>query len=81
MSPIREFDDTLRELLSDPAQAAEYLRAALEERDPQALALAIHDVLKATRSMTEETDAETAALCRALAGLQQAGVTLDFLAR
>lgn len=78
---IREFDDMLREVLSDPKQVVEYLRAALNEKDPHTLALAIRDVLKATRSMPEATDAETAALCRALAGLQQAGVKLDFLER
>ena len=46
-----------------------------------AVIVAIRDVLKATHPIPEETDAETAALCRALAGLQQAGVRLDFLAK
>ena len=81
MSPVRDFDDTLKELLSDPEQAVQYLRAAMEESDPRALAVAIHDVLKAVRSAPEENDAEIEALCRALAGLKQAGVTLDFLTR
>ncbi len=81
MTPIRDFDETLKELLHDPEQAVQYLRAAMEEGDPHALAVAIHDVLKATRSASEETDTETEALCRALAGLKQAGITLDFLAR
>ena len=79
MSPVRDFDDTLKELLSDPEQAAHYLRAALEDGDPHALALAIQDVLHAVRPESVE-DAETDALCRALAGLKRAGVSVDFLA-
>ena len=34
MSPVRDFDDTLKELLSDPEQAVQYLRAAMEESAP-----------------------------------------------
>lgn len=34
MSPVRDLDDTLKELLSDPEQAVQYLRAATEESDP-----------------------------------------------
>lgn len=79
MSPVRDFDDTLKELLSDPEQAAHYLRAAMEDGDPHALALAIQDVLHAVRPESVE-DAETDALCRALAGLKRAGVSVDFLA-
>ena len=81
MAPVRDFDDTLKELLHDPEQAVQYLRAALEESNPLALAVAIHDVLKTTRSTPEVDDAETEALCRALAGLKRAGATLDILAR
>ena len=77
MSPVRDFDDTLRVLLSDPEQAAHYLRAALEEGDPHALALAIQDVLHAVQPDSLE-NAETEALCRALAGLKRAGVALNF---
>jgi len=79
MSPVRDYDDTLKELLSDPEQAAHYLRAAMEDGDPHALALAIQDVLHAVRPESVE-DAETEALCRALAGLKRAGVSVDFLA-
>lgn len=79
MSPVRDYDDTLKELLSDPEQAAHYLRAAMEDGDPHALALAIQDVLHAVRPESVE-DAETDALCRALAGLKRAGVSVDFLA-
>lgn len=79
MSPVRDYDDTLKELLSDPEQAAHYLRAAMEEEDSHALALAIQDVLHAVRPEPVE-DAETEALCRALAGLKRAGVSVDFLA-
>jgi DNA-binding phage protein len=79
MSPVRELDDTLKEVLSDPEQAALYLRAALEEGDPRALALAIQDVLHAVQP-EPLADAETEALCRALAGLKRAGVSVDFLA-
>ena len=79
MSPVRDFDETLKELLSDPEQAAHYLRAALDEGDPRALALAIQDVLHAVQPETVE-DTETDALCRALAGLKRAGVSVDFLA-
>ena len=79
MSPVRDYDDTLKELLSDPEQAAHYLRAAMEDGDPHTLALAIQDVLHAVRPESVE-DAETEALCRALAGLKRAGVSVDFLA-
>lgn len=79
MSPVRDYDDTLKELLSDPEQAAHYLRAAMEDGDPHALALAIQDVLHAVRPESVE-DTETEALCRALAGLKRAGVSVDFLA-
>lgn len=44
MSPVRDFDDTLKELLTDPEQAVHYLRAAMEEGDSRVLALAIQDV-------------------------------------
>lgn len=44
----------------------------MEEGDSRALALAIQDVLHASRPESVE-DAETEALCRALAGLKRAG--------
>jgi DNA-binding phage protein len=76
----RDFDETLKELLSDPEQVAHYLRAAMEDGDPHALALAIQDVLHAVQPVPVE-EAETEALCRALAGLKRAGVSVDFLVR
>lgn len=79
MSPVHDFDDTLKAPLSDPEQAAHYLRAVMEEGDPHALALAIQDVLHAVQPEPIE-DAETEALCRALTGLKRAGVSVDFLA-
>lgn len=72
MSPARDFDDTLREILRDPEQAAQYLRAVMEDGDSRALAVAIQDVLHASRPEPVE-DAETEALCRALTGLKRAG--------
>jgi len=79
MSPVRDYDDTLKELLSDPEQALHYLRAAMEGGDSHVLAFAIQDVLHAVRPEFVE-DAETEALYRALAGLKRAGVSVDFLA-
>jgi len=40
----RTYDETLKETLSDPEEAAAYLNAALEEGDPAVFLLALKDV-------------------------------------
>jgi len=44
MAKSRPYDETLKEALSDPEEAAAYLNAALEEGDPAAFLLALKDV-------------------------------------
>jgi probable addiction module antidote protein len=44
MVKTRAYEQTLREALAEPADAAEYLNAALEEDDPAAFLLALKDV-------------------------------------
>ncbi len=44
MSKSRAYDETLKETLGDPEEAAEYLNAALEEGDPAVFLLALKDV-------------------------------------
>ncbi|MHB8348580.1 MAG: addiction module antidote protein [Acidiferrobacterales bacterium] len=44
MAKSRHYDETLKETLSDPEEAAEYLNAALEEGDPALFLLALKDV-------------------------------------
>jgi len=44
MAKSRAYEETLKELLVDPREAAEYLNAALEEGDPAAFLPALKDV-------------------------------------
>ena len=44
MAKCRAYDETLKETLSDPEDAAAYLNAALEEGDPAVFLLALKDV-------------------------------------
>ena len=44
MAKSRAYDETLKETLSDPEEAAAYLNAALEESDPAVFLLALKDV-------------------------------------
>lgn len=44
MAKSRAYEDTLNELLADPAEAAAYLNAALEEGDAAGFLLALKDV-------------------------------------
>jgi probable addiction module antidote protein len=44
MAKSRTYDETLKETLSDPEEAAAYLSAALEEGDPAVFLLALKDV-------------------------------------
>jgi len=44
MAKSRAYGETLKDALREPADAAEYLNAALEERDPAAFLLALKDV-------------------------------------
>ena len=44
MAKSRSYDETLKESLSDPEEAAAYLNAALEEGDPAVFVLALKDV-------------------------------------
>jgi len=48
MAKSRAYDETLKEALNDPEEAAEYLNAALEEDDPAVLLLALKDVAAAS---------------------------------
>lgn len=41
MAKSRSYDETLKESLSDPDEAAAYLNAALEEGDPAGFLLAL----------------------------------------
>ena len=44
MAKSRTYDETLKETLNDPEEAAAYLNAALEEGDPAVFLLALKDV-------------------------------------
>jgi probable addiction module antidote protein len=44
MAKSRSYDETLKESLSDPEEAAAYLNAALEDGDPAVFLLALKDV-------------------------------------
>jgi probable addiction module antidote protein len=47
MAKSRAYEQTLKETLTDTEQAAEYLNAALEEKDPAAFLMALRDVANA----------------------------------
>jgi len=47
MTKARRYEDVLVEDLQDPAEAAEYLNACLEDRDPEVFLLALRDVARA----------------------------------
>ena len=47
MSKSRRYEDVLAEDLQDPAEAAEYLNACLEDGDPEVFLLALRDVARA----------------------------------
>ena len=44
MAKSRQFDETIKEILSNPEEAAEYLNEALEDGDPAVFLLALKDV-------------------------------------
>jgi len=44
MAKSRPYEDSLKEALADPAEAAAYLSAALEDGDPAVFLLALKDV-------------------------------------
>ena len=82
MSPIRDFDDTLKEVLSDLEQAAEYLNAALEDGDCPALALAIERVAKARSLQSADLSPDSLnGLCRLKSFLDHLGMHLAVTAR
>ena len=47
MARPRRYEDVLDEDLQDPAEAAEYLNACLEDGDPEVFLLALRDVARA----------------------------------
>lgn len=47
MSKTRRYEDVLAEDLQDPAEAAGYLNACLEDGDPKVFLLALRDVARA----------------------------------
>jgi probable addiction module antidote protein len=46
MAKSRSYEETLKEALSDPEEAAAYLNVALEEGDPAVFLLALKDVAR-----------------------------------
>jgi probable addiction module antidote protein len=69
MAKSKSYNDSLLEALRDPAEAAAYLNAALEEGDQAALLLALRNVIDAQSSMTriaEETSLNRESLYKAL---------------
>lgn len=61
MKPYRDYDESLLEALTDPAEAAAYLSAALEEDDP---ALFLHALAKVVRARGVAETADQAGLNR-----------------
>ena len=57
MAKSRAYDETLKQTLTDPEEAAEYLNAALEEGDPAALLLALKDVTNVHGGMAKVAEA------------------------
>jgi len=47
MAKVRRYEDVLDEDLKDPAEAAGYLNACLEDEDPEVFLLALRDVARA----------------------------------
>lgn len=69
MAKSKSYNDSLLDALRDPAEAAAYLNAALEEGDQAALLLALRNVIDAQSSMTriaEETSLNRESLYKAL---------------
>lgn len=52
MQPAKNYRDSLLKALKDPAEAADYINAAIEEDDLDTLLLALRDVAEA-RGMSE----------------------------
>ena len=76
------YDDHMTEWLRDPAHAAEYLSAALEDGDCPALALAIERVVKARSLESADLPADgLEALCRLKPFLDGLGMHLAVTAR
>jgi hypothetical protein len=76
------YDDHMIEWLREPAHAAEYLNAALEDGDCPALALAIERVVKARSLQSSDLPAEgLEALCRLKPFLDGLGMHLAVTAR
>ena len=53
MNKSRSYEKNLREALIDPVEAAEYLKAALEDGDPGVFLLALKDVAASNGGMAE----------------------------
>lgn len=53
MAQSKSYEPELIEALKDPEEAAEYLSAALEDRDPRAFLLALRDVSEAFGGMAK----------------------------
>ncbi len=74
MSPVSDFKETLGAFLRDPANAAAYLTAVLEEGDCEAFALALKDVAEALSGPVPR--ASTDALCDLKPYLEKVGLRL-----
>lgn len=57
MSRSRRYEDVLDEDLHDPAEAADYLNACLEDGDPEVFLLALRDVARARGGVTKLAEA------------------------
>ena len=52
MTKIRSYKDDLLKALTDPAEAKEYLNAALEDENPEVFLLALRDVVEANSTIS-----------------------------
>ena len=57
MARTRNFEEVLAEDLEDPAEAAEYLNACLEDGDPRVFLLALRDVARARGGVAKLAEA------------------------
>jgi probable addiction module antidote protein len=57
MGKQRRYEDVLDEDLKDPAEAAGYLNACLEDGDPEVFLLALRDVARAQGGVTKLAEA------------------------
>ncbi len=87
MSRTRRYEEVLDEDLQDPAEAAGYLNACLEDGDPEVFLLALRDVARArggVAKLAEMTELNREHLYRMLSEngnpeLHSLGVILDAL--